>query len=119
MQPYINPNYFNAGYQNYYQQPQIQTIITRTVNSFDEISANDVPMSSPYSVFVKSDMSEIQLRRWNGNGQIESFSYSGRTLEDTKEPSLQEYLDERLDRIEKLMSVNKTTKKEVDEDVWY
>lgn len=47
----------------------------KTVNDFSEITANDVPMNVPFSVFVKNDMSELQIRKWNANGMIDNLTF--------------------------------------------
>lgn len=85
MQPFINPNLFQApGYFNYMNQYQMQQQPIQTsqmgingkyVNDFSEVTANDVPMNGLPAVFVKNDRSEIQLREWNPNGQIVPTSY--------------------------------------------
>jgi len=68
-------------YQNYMTIPQNtnyvqkQLINGKYVNDFSEITANDVPMDVPSSIFIKTDGSEIQVRSWNGNGLIESRTY--------------------------------------------
>lgn len=56
-----------------YQQPYAQFIghngmSGRYVNDFSEITANDVPMNGQGEVFVKNDLSEVQIRAWNANG---------------------------------------------------
>lgn len=89
MQPFVNPNYFNP-YQNYmnynnpysvqnnlgqsYQQ-QVQSIAGRSVNSFEEIVANDVPMDGRSALFPKNDLSEIQVRQWSADGKIQVTTY--------------------------------------------
>lgn len=60
---------------NYPQQVQQNNFTGKFVNDFSEITANDVPMNVPASIFVKTDGSEIQIRSWNGNGLIETKSY--------------------------------------------
>lgn len=68
--PYMNQ-------QQYGIQPQMQTMgmSGRFVNDFNEVGANDVPMDGKYATFIKNDLSEIQMRKWNANGIIESLSY--------------------------------------------
>lgn len=97
MQPYINPNYYNqyqpsymSQYNNPYSyqqqlQPQQQTLVNpvpssqgfvgRMVNNFDEIVANDVPMDGRSAVFLKNDLSEIQVRSWSNDGRIQPITY--------------------------------------------
>lgn len=66
-------------YQQALQQPQIQpaqqpAVISRIVDNFDSITAQDVPMSGQ-AVFIKSDGSEIQIRSWNNTGLIDKTTY--------------------------------------------
>ena len=89
MQPYPNPNYYAPYMVNPYLQrmenlqqfqqaiqPQTmpQGILTRVVNDFSTLTANDVPMSGG-AFFVKADGSEIEQREWSANGQIVSKRY--------------------------------------------
>lgn len=55
-------------------QPQAPACVSRYVDNFDVITANDVPMGSK-AVFVKNDGSEIQVRAWGKMGNIEMTSY--------------------------------------------
>lgn len=83
---YYNP-YLQQSQQRYagYQQPiqqmsmfqnqatiQGNQLIGRTVNSANEIQANDVPMNMPYALFPKNDLSEIYLKSWSPNGTIQT-----------------------------------------------
>lgn len=85
-----NPNQYQnqyGVYPQYGQQVQVQpqsqfqsfqnigSISGRTVNDFNEITANDVPMNGEPATFIKRDLSEIQVRMWNSNGQITMTSY--------------------------------------------
>lgn len=83
---YANNNYSNNNYpyyqqyqQNYIPQAQVQPIQNgiygRLVDSFDMITANDVPMSGEPATFIKRDLSEVQVRMWNSNGQIVTNVY--------------------------------------------
>lgn len=92
---------FNPYYQQMpqFQQPQQfqfpqNNPNTKTVNSFDEVTANDVPMNTPYTVFVKSDLSEVQLRHWNASGQIESMTYNAIKVQAPKNPETEELREE-------------------------
>ena len=51
-----------------------QGMLTRVVDNFESITANDVSMQGG-SLFVKNDGSEIQLRKWTSQGTIETTSY--------------------------------------------
>lgn len=94
MQPYVNPYYYQQQYNqqpNYnqfgnYQQSfqQVPGITGKIVNDFSEITANDVPMDGSQAIFLKKDGSEMQVRAWSPNGQINSTSY--KPILDTLEP---------------------------------
>ena len=77
MNPYQNyyPTY-NPYQQNYavpnYAQPGI---LTKTVDDFNYITANDVPMDGNGAIFIKKDGSEIQRRVWTAQGNIIVTSY--------------------------------------------
>lgn len=76
--PFMNQQQPYGLQQQTYQQPQPQMrmgMAGKYVSDFGEVSANDVPMDGNYATFVKNDMSEIQLRKWNPNGTIETLSY--------------------------------------------
>ena len=57
------------------QNPQIVGISTQIVDSFDNISANSVPMDNNGAIFALRDGSEIQTRRWTPDGKIATTSY--------------------------------------------
>ena len=77
MNPYQNyyPTY-NPYQQNYavptYGQPGI---VTKMVDDFGYITANDVPMDGNGAIFIKKDGSEIQRRVWTAQGNIIVTSY--------------------------------------------
>lgn len=77
----MNYPYNNYAMQNPYMYDRQQMFqaqqmpVVRSVNNFNEISASDVSMTSPYSVFVKNDMSELQIRRWNASGMIDNLTF--------------------------------------------
>lgn len=123
MTPYGNynyGNYGNYGYNNYGNmlgnpvQPQINA---KVVNDFSEITANDVPMNTPFSVFVKPDYSEVVIKKWNGNGTIDnclfkpSFEQRGNNSTPSAEKSqfdaftaLTDTLTQRFDALEQQIS---------------
>lgn len=93
-QPQINPYQQQNTYQpmqnqyvpqmGQYQQnfqPQIQSVqqpmglVGRAVNDFSEIKADDVPMNGTPAIFIKSDMSEIEVRVWGKDGLIRPTLY--------------------------------------------
>lgn len=58
-------------------QQMVQNLLNgRTVNSIEEITANDVPMNVPYSIFPKNDLSQIYIKSWNANGTIQTIAYA-------------------------------------------
>lgn len=57
------------------QIPQTQGLIGRAVNDFSEIKADDVPMNGTPAVFIKNDMSEIEIRVWGKDGLIRPTTY--------------------------------------------
>lgn len=57
------------------QQAAVPQLIGRTVNSVDEITANDVPMNYPYAIFPKNDLSEVYLKSWTPNGTIQTITF--------------------------------------------
>nr|DAP01730.1 MAG TPA: hypothetical protein [Caudoviricetes sp.] len=98
MQPYVNPNYFNAqpqyGVGNYYSyQPQRMNPAEQNYNSYvpqmqtgpiqqnqgihgkfiqmpENIVANDVPMDGSVAIFPMQDMSSIFVKSWGADGKI-------------------------------------------------
>ena len=107
---------------NPYQRPMLNNymgIQGKIVNDFGEITVNDVPMNGQCAFFPKSDMSEIQIRRWNANGLIENAIYrpyepnlgqiNDIPMNDSPKDinSLYESINERLERIEKALNPTK------------
>lgn len=73
--PYMDNRMANLqALQQSLQPMQSQGLLTRVVDNFDTITANDVPMQGG-GLFVKNDGSEIQLRQWTAQGKIETTSY--------------------------------------------
>lgn len=106
-------------------QPIIQNPLNgRAVNSVEEITANDVPMNVPYSIFPKNDLSEIYIKSWNANGTIQTIAYApiqpenlgqSGNIPQTDFNALNEYvralrqeITERFDRLESSMANSKT-----------
>ena len=78
MNPY--PNYYQQTYNPYQQNYSVQNIVqqgivTRMVDDFSYITANDVPMDANGAIFIKKDGSEIQRRVWTAQGNIIVTSY--------------------------------------------
>lgn len=134
--PYQNTYYPQMNYQQYQSQnnftPFQQTMNqpqVKVVNDFSEITANDVPMNVPFSIFAKNDMSEIQLRKWNSNGLIDNLTYKPLTeqkvdnstpsnetlkyaLTDEARNDIYEHIDSKFEELKKLLKPTTTRKKE-------
>lgn len=145
-QPNIYPNYnppmanpyvdrmaqlqqYQQNLQPQMQQPvQPQGLIGRPVNDFSEIKADDVPMNGTPAIFIKNDMSEIEVRVWCKDGLIRPTSYKPVLEQNQVEPTnipqmdlntlnedvraLREDILARLDAIEKsVVKPNSKTKK--------
>lgn len=107
-QPMMQPP---ASLSNIYggnQQPLIQTIPGRVVQSEEEIKPNEVPMDLTIALFPKSDYSCIYARQWNRNGTIDPVKYVPEPRQATATPStddgFKEAVFERLDKIEQLLN---------------
>lgn len=105
----------NQQYQPFQQQQQTfvpssnnNSLLGRQVGSFNEITANDVPMNGGFALFPKSDLSEIQIRRWTPQGTIESQTYSI-VPSAPKQPTELELLTDRVAKLEE--ALNKPTTK--------
>lgn len=112
----------NFSQMNTFQQPT--GLNGRFVQSADMIGVNDVPMNGTYSIFPKSDMTEIYAKAWDGNGNIQTLQYRLVTpdMAEKAEPTLAEQLQELREEMragfEKLQPKSRSTKlkKEVDEN---
>lgn len=142
---YQNPYNQIQQYQPHYQQQQNfmpnqnQGIVGRIVDSDTDITVNDVPMNGQPAIFPNRDMSSIEVRQWNANGQISTMTYKPVEIEQTEEhkckcsekqnealQSLTEAFENnfadinaRFDKLEKALAGTKSTsraKKEVDKD---
>lgn len=121
--PYLQGTQMSQPNYQQYQQPQRQMFPTglsgRYIADPSEITANDVPMTGSYALFPKNDMSEIYAKAWDANGQIRTltFKMENPTPEQEKQPETAKIdfteLNERLDRIEKILSARQKTKREV------
>lgn len=102
------------------QQVQQPILNGKYVQNVDCIMANDVPMGV-YSIFPKSDMSEIYVKFWDGNGTIQTMTFKETGKEEViEQPTFQEQLltmkNEIMERFDKLEKPARTTrKKEVEE----
>lgn len=116
-QPYPQP------YQPAFQMPfqsQTSSLPGKVVDDFNNIGVNEVPMDGSASVFLKRDLSEIQVRKWGPDGRIYSTSYKAEELKnETALPQEDNFsnLNERLQAIEeKIDKLIKPTAKKVTSD---
>lgn len=63
-------------------QPQVKPLTGKVVQTLEAITANDVPMDGTAAFFPKQDLSEIYVKGWNAEGQIETIVY--KPVRDTK-----------------------------------
>ena len=111
-----------------------QGMVTRVVDNFDSITANDVPMNGG-AIFIKNDGSELQWRAWHSDGTIKTSVYlpqksilDERTIKTSTEEEkskfepftqrldlFQEKIDSLSDKIDEILKQKTTTrgKKEV------
>jgi len=106
-------------------QQMVQNLLNgRMVNSIEEITANDVPMNVPYSIFPKNDLSQIYIKSWNANGTIQTIAYAPIQPENAEHSAnipqtdfnalnedvraLRQEISERFDRLESSMTNSKT-----------
>lgn len=78
MQPYSAYQYNPLG-QQYQQQnnylPKQQAINGKYIQSADMITANDVPMDGSVAFFPTTDLKEIYVKGWDGNGKISTIVF--------------------------------------------
>ena len=57
------------------QSQQTMGITGRTVQSIEQITANEVPMDGSLAFFPRQDMAEIYAKQWNADGTIKTVIY--------------------------------------------
>lgn len=57
------------------QSQQTTGIAGRTVQSVEQITANEVPMDGSLAFFPRQDMAEIYAKQWNADGTIKTVIY--------------------------------------------
>jgi len=70
-------NYY--PYQNYgnFQPMQSQPqLVGKMVDDFSTITASDIPMDGNPAVFIKRDLSCVQIRKWGNDGRIYTSAYN-------------------------------------------
>lgn len=108
-----------SGYQPQYQPQQNifqqNNITGRFVQNAEQIGVNDVPMNGTYSIFPKSDMTEIYAKAWDGNGNIQTLTYrlvqedgTEKAGVQTVQEQLQSFRDEIMKRFDKLENPRKS-----------
>lgn len=83
--PYMERTNYMQQYQQNLQPVQQQSVpvqsqqpigITgRTVQSVEQITANEVPMDGSLAFFPRQDMAEIYAKQWNADGTIKTVIY--------------------------------------------
>ena len=77
------------------QQMQIPKLSGRSVNSADEIVANEVAMDGSVSWFPKSDLSEVYAKQWKADGTIQTVVYKPETTSVTADkPQINSQIEE-------------------------
>lgn len=118
------------------QMPVAQGIVTRIVDDFSLITANDVPMDGTGAFFTKKDGSEIQHRTWTAQGTIAQKTYKpvleeqpsnlptdsenmAETVVNRLEQVLEKQLlgiNDKLDKFEKAIKLTGTKRKDADNE---
>lgn len=100
---YNNGNYNNAnfGYSNVGNNAgyTYNTLPGRMVNNFNEITPQEIPMDTTPAVFVKNDMQEIQVKKWDNNGNIVPYTYRLVDNNGQNEPNFEQLLLQNVNRI--------------------
>ena len=83
--PYMERTNYMQQYQQNLQPVQQQSvpvqtqqpmgIAGRTVQSVEQITANEVPMDGSLAFFPRQDMAEIYAKQWNADGTIKTVIY--------------------------------------------
>lgn len=83
--PYMERMNYTQQYQQNLQPVQQQSvpvqtqqpmgIAGRTVQSVEQITANEVPMDGSLAFFPRQDMAEIYAKQWNADGTIKTVIY--------------------------------------------
>lgn len=83
--PYMERTNYMQQYQQNLQPVQQQNvpvqsqqtigIAGRTVQSVEQITANEVPMDGSVAFFPRQDMAEIYAKQWNADGTIKTIIY--------------------------------------------
>lgn len=145
MQQYQQPNYQQNSYaqsNNPYVQNQgmvgtqmslPNNLVGKFCDTYENITANDVPMTGQPAIFVKNDGTEIQTRSWTPSGTIQITTYKPITDNKTVETeklstneleslrndftALNEVINGRFDKLEKaILGRTGRTKKEVSDE---
>lgn len=116
----FNPQTPQINERVFQQQPQTppprQTYLPgRVVNSPDDIRASEIPMDGTVAVFPASDYSYVVLKAWNSNGSIQTeiYQHVNPNAEKQEDPKFEEFkmaLNERLDRLEKMLTSSPRSK---------
>lgn len=80
-------------------------ILGRVVGDEKEIVAGEVPNDGTYATYIRSDLKQIYMKTWGGNGLVETKVFdlvepSNQTI-NPSQPDAMQLILERLDNIEK------------------
>lgn len=119
-QPMINERIFQQ--QTNTPPPRPTYLPGRIVNSPDEVRASEIPMDGTVAVFPSSDYSYVVLKAWNSNGSIQTEIYkhynpNEKIEEDNKLEEFKMSLNERLERIEKMLASTQNSKPSKNKEV--
>jgi len=98
--PYYNP------YPNYGYQPTVQpSLMGRIVNNINEVMPNEVPANGTMAVFPDLGANVVYVKRMQQDGTIQTLKYvAEQPSESTKTTDVTTIINERFDRLEKLMA---------------
>lgn len=113
---YQQPSYPQPNYPQYpltpsynWQQNQLSVgyssnttprfIVGRAVNSHEEITAAEVPMDGSVRLFPSNDGAHVYRKEWDGNGRLNTLTYS---LDQQEKPAESSYEDRVMARFDKL-----------------
>lgn len=78
-------------------------IVGRAVNSPEEITAAEVPMDGSVRLFPSNDGAHVYRKEWDGNGRLNTLTYSLDQQEKPAEPSYEDRVMARFDKLEGLI----------------
>jgi len=88
----------------------------RIVNDFSEITMQDIPMNCQPAFFIKSDLSEIQMRKWTDDCRVITQSFKPETLSEGKHEDPFEGIMKRFDSLEEQIGKLQPSRRKVNGD---